>query len=82
MTALDPRQELAKRLGLVHVPPPRFESPHEVQKMLAENDYLSDESIASVTFLVKMVVSAGAWVNAAMRARAPSKAASASCASG
>jgi MoxR-like ATPase len=51
MTALDPRQELAKRLGLVHVPPPRFESPHEVQKMLAENDYLSDESIASVTFL-------------------------------
>ncbi len=51
MTALDPREELAKRLGLLHVPPPRFESPLEVQKLLAENDYLSDDSIASVTFL-------------------------------
>ena len=51
MSALDPRQELAKRLGLLHVPPVRFDSPHEIQKLLAENDYLSDEAIASVTFL-------------------------------
>jgi MoxR-like ATPase len=33
------------------VPPVRFDSPHEIQKLLAENDYLSDEAIASVTFL-------------------------------
>jgi len=51
MSALDPREELAKRLGLLHVPPPRFDSPHEIQKLLAENDYLSDDAIASVTFL-------------------------------
>ena len=51
MSALDPREELAKRLGLLHVPPVRFDSPHEIQKLLAENDYLSDEAIASVTFL-------------------------------
>jgi MoxR-like ATPase len=51
MTALDPREELARRLGLDSVPPARFESPSEVQKVLAENDYLSDEAIASVTYL-------------------------------
>ncbi len=51
MSALDPREELAKRLGLLHVPPVRFDSPSEIQKLLAENDYLSDEAIASVTFL-------------------------------
>jgi MoxR-like ATPase len=51
MTALDPREELARRLGLDSVPPARFESPSEVQKLLAENDYLSDEAIASVTYL-------------------------------
>ena len=51
MSALDPREELAKRLGLLHVPPVRFESPHEIQKLLAANDYLSDDAIASVTFL-------------------------------
>jgi MoxR-like ATPase len=51
MTALDPREELARRLGLTSVPPVRFESPSEVQKLLAENDYLSDEAIASVTYL-------------------------------
>ena len=33
------------------MPPVRFDSPHEIQKLLAENDYLSDEAIASVTFL-------------------------------
>ncbi len=51
MTALDPREELARRLGLSSVPPVRFESPSEVQKLLAENDYLSDDAIASVTYL-------------------------------
>ncbi|HVB51462.1 MAG TPA: MoxR family ATPase [Acidimicrobiales bacterium] len=51
MSALDPREELAQRLGLTSVPPVRFESPEEVQKLLAENDYLSDEAIASVTYL-------------------------------
>jgi MoxR-like ATPase len=51
MSALDPREELAQRLGLSSVPPPRFDSPAEVQKLLAENDYLSDDAIASVTYL-------------------------------
>src|SRR6202167_6218492 len=51
MSALDPREELARRLGLDSVPPVRFESPSEVQKLLAENDYLSDDAIASVTYL-------------------------------
>jgi MoxR-like ATPase len=51
MSALDPREELAQRLGLTSVPPPRFDSPAEVQKLLSENDYLSDEAIASVTYL-------------------------------
>ncbi|HEY1763185.1 MAG TPA: MoxR family ATPase [Acidimicrobiales bacterium] len=51
MSALDPREELARRLGLDNVPPVRFESPSEVQKLLAENDYLSDDAIASVTYL-------------------------------
>jgi len=51
MSALDPREELARRLGLSGVPPVRFESPDEVQKLLAENDYLSDEAIASVIYL-------------------------------
>jgi len=35
MSALDPREELAKRLGLLQVPPVRFDSPHEIQKLLA-----------------------------------------------
>jgi MoxR-like ATPase len=51
MSALDPREQLAKRLGLNHVPKVRFDSPHELQKSLAEHDYLSDDAIASVTFL-------------------------------
>jgi MoxR-like ATPase len=51
MSALDPREELARRLGLSSVPPPRFDSPSQVEKLLSENDYLSDESIASVTYL-------------------------------
>jgi len=51
MSALDPREQLAKRLGLHHVPKVHFDSPHELQKSLAEHDYLSDDAIASVTFL-------------------------------
>ncbi|HUV57615.1 MAG TPA: MoxR family ATPase [Acidimicrobiales bacterium] len=51
MSALDPRVELAQRLGLDEVPPVRFDSPEDVRTRLAEHDYLSDESIASVTFL-------------------------------
>ena len=51
MSALDPREELARRLGLATVPPVRFDSPDEVQQLLAANDYLSDAAIASVTYL-------------------------------
>ncbi|HTT60049.1 MAG TPA: MoxR family ATPase [Acidimicrobiales bacterium] len=51
MTALDPREELAQRLGLASVPPVRFESPHEVRQLLAAHDYLADDAIASVTYL-------------------------------
>jgi MoxR-like ATPase len=51
MSALDPKEELAQRLGLSSVPPVRFDSPDEVQKLLAANDYLSDEAIASVVYL-------------------------------
>jgi MoxR-like ATPase len=48
---LDPREELAKRLGLLHVPPVHFSSPADVHQRLADHDYLSDEAIASVTYL-------------------------------
>jgi len=48
---LDPREELARRLSLDQVPPVRFQSPEEVHKLLAANDYLGDDAIASVTFL-------------------------------
>ena len=51
MSALDPREELAKRLGLLHVPPVRFDSPADVRERLASNDYLSDDAIASVVYL-------------------------------
>jgi MoxR-like ATPase len=51
MTALDPREELAQRLGLAEVPKVRFESPADVRQRLSDNDYLSDDSIASVTYL-------------------------------
>ena len=51
MTSLDPREELAERLGLDHVPPVHFASPEEVRSRLAAQGYLSDEAIASVTFL-------------------------------
>jgi len=48
---LDPREELAQRLGLEHVPPVHFDSPADVHARLAAADYLSDEAIASVTYL-------------------------------
>ncbi|HUX04562.1 MAG TPA: MoxR family ATPase [Acidimicrobiales bacterium] len=51
MTSLDPRHELAQRLGLADVPPVHFDSPAEVRALLAEHDYLSDDAIASVVFL-------------------------------
>jgi MoxR-like ATPase len=51
MTALDPREELAQRLGLASVPPPRFDSPDDVRERLTEQDYLSGSAIASVVFL-------------------------------
>ena len=51
MSTLDPREEIANRLGLESIPPVRFESSDDVLERLAKNDYLSDESIASVTFL-------------------------------
>ena len=51
MTALDPREELALRLGLAEVPKVRFESPDDVRQRLADNDYLSDDAIASVAYL-------------------------------
>lgn len=51
MSSIDPRQELATRLGLAEVPPARFDSVGDVVARLREEDYLSNESIASVTFL-------------------------------
>ena len=51
MTALDPREELALRLGLSEVPKVRFESPDDVRQRLADHDYLSDDAIASVAYL-------------------------------
>ncbi len=49
--SLDPRAEVAERLGLGEVPPPRFASPDDVRERLAKSDYLSDAAIASTTFL-------------------------------
>ncbi len=49
--SLDPRAEVAERLGLAEVPPARFASPDEVRERLAKSDYLSDAAIASTTFL-------------------------------
>ena len=51
MSALDPREELALRLGLAEIPPVRFDSAKDVLARLAENDYLADDAIASVAFL-------------------------------
>ena len=51
MGAIDPRQELADRLGLTEVPPARFASPADVTERLRAFDYLGDDSSASVTFL-------------------------------
>ena len=51
MSAIDPRKELADRLGLAETPPIRFEATEDVMSRLAQHDYLSDEAIASVVFL-------------------------------
>ena len=51
MSAIDPRAELAARLGLAAVPEPRFASPADVRERLAAEDYLSDDAIASVAYL-------------------------------
>ncbi len=51
MSSLDPREELAHRLGLASVPAVNFTSPAEVRERLAVQDYLSDDTIASTTFL-------------------------------
>ena len=50
MSALDPREELAQRLGIA-VPAPRFDSPGSLSVALAEQDYLSSSAISSVTYL-------------------------------
>ena len=51
MSALDPREELAQRLGIAEVAPVRFSSPDELRARLADHDYLSSDAISSVTFL-------------------------------
>ena len=51
MRSIDPRKELADRLGLAETPPPRFTSPADVGERLRANDYLTDDAIASVCFL-------------------------------
>ena len=50
MSALDPREELAQRLG-IDAPVPRFASPGALSLALAEQDYLSSSAISSVTYL-------------------------------
>jgi MoxR-like ATPase len=51
MTSLDPREEVARRLGLTEVTPLRFASPGDVRERLAAQEYLSDDAIASVVYL-------------------------------
>ncbi|NNN03318.1 MAG: MoxR family ATPase [Acidimicrobiaceae bacterium] len=50
MSALDPRQALAERLG-IEVPAPRFDSPDDVSMLLSGVDYLPSREISAVTFL-------------------------------
>ena len=47
----DPREEVAALLGLEHAPPVHFASPADVAERLVAQHYLSDDAIASVTFL-------------------------------
>ena len=49
--SLDPREELARRLGLAAAPQPRFDSPAQITELLAAHDYLSSADSAAVTFL-------------------------------
>ncbi len=51
MTSLDPRDEVARRLGLREATPLRFASPGDVRERLATREYLSDDAIASVVYL-------------------------------
>ncbi|MGC8509513.1 MAG: AAA family ATPase [Acidimicrobiales bacterium] len=51
MTSLDPREEVARRLGLTEVTPLRFASPGDVRERLAVQSYLSDDAISSVVYL-------------------------------
>ncbi len=51
MSALDPRVEWARRLGIDEGPPVRFDGPEQVNKLLGANDYLSDDAIGSVVYL-------------------------------
>ncbi len=51
MSITDPRVELAQRLGISELPPVRFDSPKHVLTLLAENEYLGDDAIASVIYL-------------------------------
>ena len=51
MTSLDPREEVARRMGLREVTPLRFASPDDVRERLAAREYLSDDAISSVVFL-------------------------------
>ena len=51
MSAIDPRQELADRLGLSETPPVRYESPADVSARLRAAEYLTDAAIDSVVFL-------------------------------
>ena len=51
MSALDPREELAQRLGITEVASVRFSSPDELRIRLTDQDDLSSDAISSVTFL-------------------------------
>jgi MoxR-like ATPase len=51
MSGLDPREELAQRLGLSQPPAPRFDSPDDLATRLRARNYLPDNAISSVTYL-------------------------------
>lgn len=51
MSVLDPREEIAQRLGLAMTPVAVFSSGAQVKERLAAEQYLSDDAIAAVTYL-------------------------------
>jgi MoxR-like ATPase len=51
MSAVDPRQELAARLGLSDAPRPSFTSPDALVSALAQHDYLASPEIGAITYL-------------------------------